>query len=118
MSGMNVPCRIGRAVCLPGDVVFGTSSGVMFIPPQLAEAVVVYAEKSKVKDIFGFIRLREGVYTTARIDMAWDMELVNDFLGWFKSDPQAGPYRHLTWEDEIKRAESLRAGQSIQAFDV
>lgn len=69
MVGMNVPCRIGRAVCLPGDVVLGTPSGVIFIPPHLAETTVELAEKSQVRDVFGFIRLNEGIYTTAQIDV-------------------------------------------------
>ena len=46
MTGMNVPARIGHAVCLPGDVVLGTVSGVIFIPPHLAESVASRAEKS------------------------------------------------------------------------
>lgn len=45
MTGMNVPTRIGRAVCLPGDVVLGTISGVVFIPAHLAEYVAIRAEK-------------------------------------------------------------------------
>ena len=50
MVGMNTPARIGRAICLPGDVVLGTPSGVIFIPPHLAELTVVQAEKSQVRD--------------------------------------------------------------------
>ena len=29
MTGFNVPCRIGKATCLPGDVVLGTISGLL-----------------------------------------------------------------------------------------
>ena len=46
MTGYNMPCRIGGAVCMPGDVVLGTISGVIFIPAHLAEHVVENAEKS------------------------------------------------------------------------
>src|SRR5690606_26768670 len=56
MVGMNTPTRIGRAICLPGDVVLATPAGVIFIPPHLAELVVVQAEKSQVRDVFGFVR--------------------------------------------------------------
>jgi regulator of RNase E activity RraA len=38
--GINIPVRIGRAVVLPGDVVLGDRSGVIFIPPHLAPELV------------------------------------------------------------------------------
>ena len=40
MVGINIPCRIGAATCLPGDVVLGTISGVIFIPPHLLKKSV------------------------------------------------------------------------------
>lgn len=103
MTGMNVPCRIGNAICMPGDVVLGTPAGVLFIPPHLAESCLIPAEKSHVRDIFGFLRLDEGVYTTAQIDAAWSLPIWEDFVAWFASD---GPeeYRHLTWDDELADA--------------
>ncbi|MBD0383603.1 RraA family protein [Paenibacillus sedimenti] len=104
MVGMNVPCRIGRAVCLPGDVVLGTPSGVMFIPPHLAELTVVLAEKSQVRDVFGFIRLKEDRYTTAQIDGMWTTALWYDFMNWFDTSDDAAEYRHLTWEQELEEA--------------
>ena len=107
MVGMNVPVRIGRATCLPGDVVLGTPSGVIFIPPHLAELTVVRAEKSQVRDIFGFIRLKEGVYTTAQIDAPWTLPLWQDFLDWFHRSEEAANYRHLTWDEELEEARKL-----------
>lgn len=109
MTGMNVPARIGRAVCLPGDIVLGTPSGVIFIPPHLAELTVVQAEKAQVRDVFGFIRLKEGTYTTAQIDASWTVPLWEDFLGWFDSEPEAADYRHLTWDREITEAREASA---------
>jgi regulator of RNase E activity RraA len=35
--GINIPIRIGRAAVLPGDVVLGDRTGVVFIPPHLLE---------------------------------------------------------------------------------
>ncbi|MDF2958952.1 MAG: dimethylmenaquinone methyltransferase [Paenibacillus sp.] len=107
MLGMNVPCRVGRAVCLPGDVVLGTPAGVIFIPPHLAELAVVLAEKSQVRDIFGFQRLDEGTYTTADIDGTWAMPVWNDFLNWIKTSGRAEEYRFLTWEEELEEARAL-----------
>ncbi|WP_248927112.1 RraA family protein [Paenibacillus hamazuiensis] len=104
MVGMNVPTRIGRAVCLPGDVVLGTPSGVIFIPAHLAELTAIHAEKSQVRDVFGFIRLKDKTYTTAQIDSTWSVSMWQDFLRWFERDERAEPYRHLTWEEELESA--------------
>jgi regulator of RNase E activity RraA len=104
MTGFNTPCRIGGAICMPGDVVLGTISGVIFIPPQHAETVVVGAEKSHVRDIFGFARLSQGIYITAQIDTAWTLPMWEDFLAWFLSDDQTAHYRHLNWDEELKEA--------------
>jgi regulator of RNase E activity RraA len=38
--GINIPVRIGRAVVLPGDVVLGDRTGVVFIPPHLLDDVL------------------------------------------------------------------------------
>jgi regulator of RNase E activity RraA len=107
MIGMNVPTRIGKAVCLPGDVVLAKPSGVVFIPAHLAEHTVVQAEKSQVRDIFGFIRLKEGVYSTAQIDSSWTVPLWQDFLKWFNQADEAVEYRHLTWDKELEEAHNL-----------
>ena len=107
MTGYNMPCRIGQAICMPGDVVLGTISGVIFIPAHLAETVVVRAEKNHVRDIFGFDRLKSGTYTTAQIDRMWTVAMMEDFLKWFEQDPRAEEYHHLTWEEELD--ESRRA---------
>lgn len=104
MVGMNVPTRIGRAICLPGDVVLATPAGVIFIPPHLAELVVVGAEKSQVRDVFGFVRLREGTYSTAQIDSNWPVALWQDFKNWFDNDDAAKIYRHLNWDTELEEA--------------
>ncbi len=104
MVGMNVPTRIGRAIVLPGDVVLATPAGVIFIPPHLAELVVVGAEKSQVRDVFGFVRLREGTYSTAQIDSNWPVALWEDFKNWFDNDDAAKIYRHLNWDTEMEEA--------------
>lgn len=107
MVGINIPCRIGAATCLPGDVVLGTISGVIFIPPHLAEEVCIHAEKSHLRDIFGFQRLKEKVYTTAQIDTAWTYDMMKDFVSWASEAAEAEPYRHLEWSDELERARLL-----------
>lgn len=108
MVGMNTPCRIGRAICMPGDVVLGTMGGVIFIPSHLVEPIVIKAEKSHVRDVFGFKRLAEKKYTTAQIDTDyWSTPILNDFLNWIKVAPEAAAYSHLNWNDEIERAKKI-----------
>ena len=52
LVGLNVPCRIGEATCMPGDVVLGTMTGILFIPPHLAEAVVEHSERTHMREMF------------------------------------------------------------------
>jgi len=102
MTGFNTPTRIGQAICLPGDIVLGTISGVIFIPSHMAERVVVGAEKSHVKDIFGFARLEEKVYSTAQIDTRWTSVMFADFMNWLKTDERAADYAYLDFDKEYE----------------
>ena len=108
MTGFNCPCRVGNAICLPGDVVLGTISGVIFIPPHLAENVAFGAEKSHIRDVFGFQRLGEKIYTTAQIDTAWTVEMWEDFIDWHKKDERAGEYQHLDFASDLDKAKEDR----------
>jgi regulator of RNase E activity RraA len=103
MTSMNAPCRIGKAICMPGDVVLGTPAGVLFIPPHLAEICVIGAEKSHVRDLFGFERLNEKKYTTAQIDTAWTIAMWHDFMDWIEAKAPPG-YGHLEWDQELSEA--------------
>ena len=68
MTGYNTATKIGNAVCLPGDVVFGAGGGVLFIPSHLVEEVVGGAAKTQVRDLFGFEMITLNKFTTAQID--------------------------------------------------
>lgn len=111
MIGMNVPCRIGNTVCMPGDVVLGTPAGIMFIPPHLAEECCTKAEKVNMRDRFGLQRLREGVYTTAQINSLWSTDIWADFHDWRK-DNTPPEYVHLDWMTEEEDMRKRQAGQS------
>jgi len=104
LTGLNTPCRVGKAVCMPGDIVLGTRSGVLFIPPHLAETCVIGAEKSHLRDIFGFERLAQSVYTSAQIDTAWTGDMMKDFIDWCAKDEKAKEYRHLNFDKELEEA--------------
>ena len=82
---INVPVRIGKATVIPGDVVLGTPTGVLFIPPHLAEPVVVRSETVRLRDYFGQLRIREGMYTPGEVDRKWSEEMEADFAEWGKT---------------------------------
>jgi 4-hydroxy-4-methyl-2-oxoglutarate aldolase len=86
LTGINVPIRIGRAICLPGDVVLAKREGVLFIPAHLAEKVVKNAEGIMLRDRFGHQRLQEGKYTPGQIDGRWSDEIRADFFSWLAAN--------------------------------
>ncbi|MCK4591752.1 MAG: hypothetical protein KAT86_08365, partial [Candidatus Latescibacteria bacterium] len=85
LTEINGPVRIGKATVLPGDVVLGTPTGVLFIPPQHARQVVETSETIRLRDYFGKMRIREGVYTPGEVDSGWSEVMEADFEGWKKS---------------------------------
>jgi regulator of RNase E activity RraA len=80
--GINHPTRIRTVTAMPGDVVLGKLGVVVFIPPQLAEKVVITSEIVRLRDMFGHQRLREGKYTAGQIDARWTDDIEKDFSKW------------------------------------
>lgn len=68
LAGVNLPVRVGEATVLPGDVVLGTPSGVIFIPAHLAAHVADVAEDVTVRDEYGKGRIADATFTSAQID--------------------------------------------------
>src|SRR5689334_18224198 len=83
LAGINIPVRLGGITILPGDVILGTPTGVIVIPPHLAQEVVESSEDIRVRDEFGKQRLAEGKYTSGEIDVGtWREDIEADFLAW------------------------------------
>ena len=83
LAGINIPVRVGGVTVLPGDIVLGTPTGVIFIPPHLAQAVVERSEDLRVRDEFGKLRIDEGRYTSGEIDVGtWREDIEADFQAW------------------------------------
>ena len=109
LTGFNTPARLGdgreAAICLPGDIVYGCSGGVLFIPPHLVAEVVDGAAKTQVKDIFGFDMITENKFTPAQIDKnTWSVEMLDLLMEFIKTDPRAEKYRNLDWSVEYDQA--------------
>lgn len=85
LAGINIPIRIDQVTVLPGDVVLGTPTGVIFIPAHLAQEVVEVSEDVRMRDQFGKMRLSEGKYTPGEIDRAWDAHIEEDYQAWLKA---------------------------------
>ena len=99
MTDLNGACRIGGAVCLPGDIVMGTESGLLFIPSHLVEDVINSAEKTHAKDIFGFEMLEKGIYTTAAIDNSvWNLEMMERLIDFVEKDDRCKKYKRIGLE--------------------
>jgi regulator of RNase E activity RraA len=67
---------------MPGDVVLSDPEGLMFIPAQLAEAVVKSSELIRMRDQWGHQMLREGKYRPGQIDSTWTKEMEDEFSRW------------------------------------
>lgn len=91
LASINTPVRIGRATVLPGDVALARKGGVVFIPAQWVEEVVINAEFISMRDQFGHQRLREGKYTPGQIDTQWTDAIKKDFLQWVTDNPAKVP---------------------------
>ena len=105
MTSFNTPVRLGdgreAAICLPGDVVYGCSGGVLLIPPQLATEVVENGAKTQVKDMFGFEMISQNRFTTAQIDRnTWTEEMLDLLMDFIRTDPRGEPYRGIDWSVE------------------
>ena len=109
MTGRNCPVRLGdgrdAAICLPGDVVYGCSGGVLFIPPQLVVDVVDGGAKTQVKDLFGFEMISQNKFTTAQIDKkTWSEEMLDLLMEFIRTDERAAAYRDIDWSKEYDSA--------------
>jgi regulator of RNase E activity RraA len=67
ISGINIPVRIGKATVMPGDLVFGDSEGVYFIPPALVQQVVDNADVIHIHDEWTRMKFDEGKYKSREI---------------------------------------------------
>lgn len=100
--GINRPTRIRTVTVMPGDVVLGKMGVVVFIPPQLAERVVITSEIVRLRDMFGHQRLREGKYTAGQIDARWTDEIEKDFSKWLNDHINELPVPKETIQNYLK----------------
>jgi 4-hydroxy-4-methyl-2-oxoglutarate aldolase len=67
LTGVNIPIRIEDSTVMPGDVVFGDSEGIYFIPPQFVKEIIDNAEELHVHDEWTQMMLKTGKYKSSDI---------------------------------------------------
>jgi regulator of RNase E activity RraA len=100
--GINHPTRIRTVTVMPGDIVLGKMGVVVFVPPHLAEKVVITSEIVRLRDMFGHQRLREGKYTAGQIDTRWSDEIEKDFSKWLNDHLHELPVPKETIQNYLK----------------
>jgi regulator of RNase E activity RraA len=81
----NVPVRIGGVTVLPGDVVIGDQSGLLFFPPQLAAEAIQGAEDTVYTETFKREMIASRKYRTKEIYPRLSPELEKLFEEWKKT---------------------------------
>lgn len=87
----NVPVRIGNVTVLPGDVVIGDGSGLLFFPPQLAAEAIRGAEDTVYSETFKREMIQTGKYRTSDIYPRLSPAMEKLFEEWKKSHPRKQP---------------------------
>lgn len=67
LVGVNIPVQVGGAVVMPGDIVLGDRTGVVFIPPHLVEEILQDAEKVQIKDEWTKNKFLTGKYKASEL---------------------------------------------------
>jgi 4-hydroxy-4-methyl-2-oxoglutarate aldolase len=89
LTSINAPIRIGDATVLPGDVVFASPYGTLFFPAYLVGEIVLNAEISNLRHVYGIMRNRAGEWTTGQIDSAYTPEMTKEFHDYLRKLPDA-----------------------------
>jgi regulator of RNase E activity RraA len=82
LMSYNAPIRIGKITCMPGDIVVSSMEGIAVIPVHLVEEVVDRVERTQLRNTFGKLRIKEGVYTAGQVDSRWTEEMEKDYNNW------------------------------------
>jgi regulator of RNase E activity RraA len=67
IAGINIPVKVGEAVVMPGDVVLGDRTGIIFIPPHLVQDIVDAAEITHIHDEWTKAKFLTGKYRASEL---------------------------------------------------
>ncbi len=86
MMGLNCPLQLGYVTVMPGDIVLAKEMGIVFIPPHLAESVVIESERTRLRDAFAHIGVMEGRFTAQQADGNFTPQMNQEFTQWLKDN--------------------------------
>jgi regulator of RNase E activity RraA len=86
LTAINAPIRVGRATVLPGDLVYATRDGVIFVPAFMAEDAVAHAEFINLEDAFNFELNRQGK-NGGSFEGGWNGPKYDAFVQWINANP-------------------------------
>ena len=121
LVSFNGPCRIGEALCVPGDIVIGNENGVLFLPSHMVDFVIENAFKMQARDLYAFPRLKAGQYTTADVDApVWPLPMLQDLIAFLERDPAGERYRGMDWILELRAAQGdpEATEEMLRRFDI
>ena len=102
LMGLNTPIRMGNVMVLPGDLVLAKEEGVIFIPPHLAQKVIITAEFLQLRDKFAFAMLKSQRFSPGQIDNQWTDEVKDAFLKWIEQNPKEIPMKRAELDEYMK----------------
>lgn len=87
LTSINAPIRIGDVTVLPGDVVYASPYGTLFLPAYLVEGIVLEAEISNLRHVYGIMRNKAGDWTTGQIDSDYTPQMNKEFHDYLRGLP-------------------------------
>jgi 4-hydroxy-4-methyl-2-oxoglutarate aldolase len=84
LTSINAPIRVGGVTVLPGDVVFASPYGTLFFPAYLVAEIVLEAEVSNLRHVYGIMRNRAGEWTTGQIDSDYSPQMTKEFYDYLR----------------------------------
>ena len=89
LTSINAPIRVGDVTVLPGDIVYASPYGTLFLPAYLVGEIVLSAEISNLRHVYGIKRNRAGDWTTGQIDSAYTPQMTKEFHDYLRKLPDA-----------------------------
>ena len=84
LTSINAPIRVGDVTVLPGDVVFASPFGTLFFPAYLVSEIVLEAEISNLRHVYGISRNKAGDWTTGQIDSEYTPLMTKEFYDYLR----------------------------------
>lgn len=110
LTSINGPIRVGDVTVLPGDIVYASPYGTLFLPAYLVGEIVLNAEVSNLRHIYGIKRNKAGDWTTGQIDSAYTPQMTKEFHDYLRKLPDSElPMPRKELNDYLAKAE--KAGQ-------